>query len=470
MDYKLTEEQIQRFIVDGYITVQADESPELHRTIYEHMDTVYEKEGNIGNNILPRIPQIQQVFDQPAVRGALTSLLGEDYIMNPHRHGHLNPPGGKGQTWHKDCYVYDHNLRQPRFQWVLAFYYPQDTTADMGASGIIPGRQHYKTISDVDPEKTREAEASICGPAGTVALVHFDAWHRATPNISDKKRFMLKFQFTRMQSPPLTNAKAVDWPSPTDAINPEVSRDVRFWLSGVTAYDKPYDQVDEGGLFDAHEQIRLQTAYRMAAHPSALPILIDAMRRETLETIEETTAKTPDNAHGTNPTAGAAARALSTMGKTAVPALTEALHDDHWWVRAVAADVLGRIGREAQGADAALHEALNDDHWWVRRNALEALRFLDFVPVEGIPDLVRLLEDQDYRVRRNAALTLCRTGEAGDPAVPVLMDMLEEENRYNRFYAALALRRIGTARARDAVMDALFTARWCPETTVESRY
>lgn len=84
---------------------------------------------------------------------------------------------------------------------MLAFYYPQDTTEDMGPSGILPSTQNFKTISDDDPAKTREEALSLCGPAGTVAEVHFDSWHRATENVSDKKRYMLKFQFTRMQEP-----------------------------------------------------------------------------------------------------------------------------------------------------------------------------------------------------------------------------------------------------------------------------
>jgi hypothetical protein len=472
MTHLLTDEQIQQFILDGYITVQANESPDLHREVYKHLETVYEEEGNIGNNILPRIPQIQQVFDQPVVRGALTSLLGPDYILNPHRHGHLNPAGSKGQAWHKDCYVYDHNIRHPRFHWVLAFYYPQDTTEAMGPSGIIPGKQHYKTISDVDPEKTEEAAHAICGPAGTVALIHFDSWHRATPNISDKKRYMLKFQFARLhepQEPDWTHIRR-DWTPSEQHANPEVSLDVWHWLCGQRDDRLPISNVDEKGLFDADEKVRLNTAYQLAADESSVPLLIGAMRQETLNAVNETTAKTTDNAHGTNPTAGAAARALSTMGATAIPALLETLHDGHWWVRAMSADVIARIGAEAQTADAALIETLTDDHWWVRRNALEALRALSEVPMAAVPRIIQTLHDPDYRVRRNAALALCRVGEAGDPAVPDLVQMLEEENRYNRFYAALALRRIGTVQAQDAVMDALFTARWCPVTTPGSRY
>ena len=100
--------------------------------------------------------------------GALQSLLGPGYIMNPHRHCHLNPPGGKGQSWHKDCYVFDHNLRHPRFRWVMAFYYPQDTTPDMGPTGVLPGQQWYRTISDPDPkaasgESLRHPTARLAG-------------------------------------------------------------------------------------------------------------------------------------------------------------------------------------------------------------------------------------------------------------------------------------------------------------------
>ena len=123
---------------DGFILVRADFAEPIHRQIYEQLEEVFADEGNPGNNLLPRIPQIKQVFDHPAVAGALTSLLGPGYIMNPPRHCPLNPPGGKGQSWHKDCYVFDHNTRHPRFHWILALYYPQDTTADMGPTAILP--------------------------------------------------------------------------------------------------------------------------------------------------------------------------------------------------------------------------------------------------------------------------------------------------------------------------------------------
>lgn len=470
-NHLLTDAQIQRFILDGYITVQTDAIQETHGRIYDEIETVFDSEGNVGNNILPRVPRIQQVFDQPVVRGALTSLLGPDYIMNPHRHCHLNPPGSSGQSWHKDCYVFDHNIRHPRFQWVLAFYYPQDTTIDMGPSGVIPRMQNYKTISDPNPEETREPEYAICGDAGIVTLMHFDSWHRANPNVSDNKRYMLKFQFTRLREPegPTWNHQNETWTPPGDDANPAVSTDVWKWMRGeaVNGRSEATGDVKEAGLFDEDECVRINTAYALANDRTSIPLLVDAMRRETLAAIDDTTAKTADNAHGTNPTPGAAARALSTMGAAAIHPLLEALEDDHWWVRAMSADVLARMGPAARAAVFSLVEKVGDDHWWVRRNALEALRSIGADSGEAV---FRAVKDPDYRVRRNAALALCNLGETGDPAVDDLVDVLGDENRYNRFYAGLALRRIGTRRARKALIDELFTARWCAVTTADDLY
>ncbi|MXW78036.1 MAG: phytanoyl-CoA dioxygenase, partial [Gemmatimonadetes bacterium] len=81
----LSDEEVQRFIVDGCLTVQADYPPSFHAGIRDQIEAVFAEEGNPGNNILPRVPQIGRVFEHPNVQGALTSLLGPDYILNPHR-------------------------------------------------------------------------------------------------------------------------------------------------------------------------------------------------------------------------------------------------------------------------------------------------------------------------------------------------------------------------------------------------
>ena len=224
-------------------------------------------------------------------------------------------------------------------------------------------------------------------------------------------------------------------------------------------------------LGDKSENVRLNAAYTLGKMGnSVVPMLIDAMRKETLASIEETTAKPPDNLHGTNPTAGYAAQALSAIGSQAIPMLVETLDDEHWWVRAMAVDVLAKIGQPVGDAVPALMKRANDEHWWVRRNAIEVLGTIGSCRLDTTSLLAESLRDEDYRVRRNAALTLAKLGQPADEAIPALVEMLEDENRYNRFYAINALRRIDTSAAREALMNVLFTARWCSITTRENQY
>ena len=84
----LTDAQMQEFIVNGFVTVKTDLPAPFHADVFEQTATVFDKEGNPGNNLLPRIPEIQRVFDDANVKGALTSLLGPNYYMQPHRHPH----------------------------------------------------------------------------------------------------------------------------------------------------------------------------------------------------------------------------------------------------------------------------------------------------------------------------------------------------------------------------------------------
>ena len=75
IDRLLDDAAMQQFIAKGYVQVRAALPAEFHRQVRERLDAVYDGTGNPGNNILPLIPEIGQVFEDVAVRGALTSLL-----------------------------------------------------------------------------------------------------------------------------------------------------------------------------------------------------------------------------------------------------------------------------------------------------------------------------------------------------------------------------------------------------------
>ena len=261
--YLLSDAEMQQFIAQGYVQVQADFPGYFHAAVCRQIDAVLAAEGNPGNNIAPRIPAIAEVFAHPAVSGALTSILGAGYLMHPHRYCHLNSPGSDGQSWHKDDYIFDQNIRYHRCRWVMAFYYPQDVTPDMGPTGVMPGRQWYNGISNADPARATETELGLCGPAGTVSIVHFDSWHRATANRSDKRRYMLKYQFTRMTEPeePTWNNKVSHWQPLDGDPHPELSRHVWDWLCGRPAASSGSARWEDLGADS--ETARLQATYSL---------------------------------------------------------------------------------------------------------------------------------------------------------------------------------------------------------------
>jgi HEAT repeat protein len=87
------------------------------------------------------------------------------------------------------------------------------------------------------------------------------------------------------------------------------------------------------------------------------------------------------------------------------PALVEALEDDQWPVRAMAAKAIGRMRYRA--AIPPLCGALRDRQWWVRANAAEALKLMGD---EGIDSLRRTLDDEDTYARHQAVLMLEEAG------------------------------------------------------------
>ena len=111
---KLTDAEMRDFIINGYVKVKVDFSPSFHENVYQQLDEMFEGTGNLGNNVLPLIPEIQEVFDHPVVHGAMQSVLGEDYAMHSHRYCHFNQQGSEGQNFHKDSYEGDEQIRRHR--------------------------------------------------------------------------------------------------------------------------------------------------------------------------------------------------------------------------------------------------------------------------------------------------------------------------------------------------------------------
>lgn len=452
--YRLNDDAMRRFIMDGYVTVKTDFPASFHEKVYEKTQAMFEKVGNPGNNLLPRIPELQQVFDHPAVHGALVSILGDDYYLHPHRHCHVNAPGSDDQGMHKDSlhnsrFAVDGDHRHHRTRWAMAFYYPQDTPVELGPTAIWPQSQYVNT----QPSFGDDDELALAGEAGTVVIVHYDVFHRKMRNIGEKTRYMMKFLFTRMSEPqsPSWNSTDATW-KPTD--NPQERTWTHLWHWHLGTYENGNGQngaskhaVSEltDKLSDESESVGIDAAYQLGqAGAHAIPALMDALKDE-------------DDAMRRN-----AGYGFNTIGQSAVPVLVDATRDADERVQMRSVDALGDMGLSAQEAVPALIEQLTDESEHVRSHAAEALGTTSQLSDSAVAPLVETLQDEKDLVRRNAALSLARIGSHASAAVPALSNALHDGNHFVRAFSLHALRRINTLESTEVILNYLESVRWCP--------
>jgi hypothetical protein len=453
----LTDEQMREFITNGCLLLKTDFSPEFHRNLLEQLNMVYTEEGNPGNNLLPRIRELQKVFDHPVVTGALTSVLGPNYMMHAHRHGHFNASATAG-GWHKDSYWGYDRMRNHHPVWAMIMYFPQDTPVELGPTGILPGTQNYQTRTF----KTNEPEAEVLasGEAGTFALIHYDIWHRSTPNVLVQPRYMLKFEFMRTQLPqqPSWNNQERAWRKPANLHLPIAEHDIMWeetwnWLSGEVgslagkASSDPDEIKTLASKLSDFEPLAINASYDLARRGQlGADALLEGLQSENKDVSRV-------SAYG-----------LSVSGNEAVDGLIAALSHENVDTVVHAVFALGEL-RAAEEAVPALIKLLEHPEDNIRCAVVDALGFMDSPLEDIVSGLVRCLQDENAQVRFMASLSLSRLGSSAEAAVPQLEIALDDENRYVRAHAAESLHYIGTERAKNSLIKFLLNSRWCPTTT-----
>ena len=173
----LGDEQVRRYITDGYIEIDYRIDPEIHVAIARKLSEMVEEGPNLGNNVLPRVPEFRHVLNCPEVQGALISLLGPKYIEHPHRYCHERRPLGDksediadvvARATHQDSYTPISSPRQHYPRLARIIYYPQDTPIKLGPTHVTPGTAYHKTVTDED----RHTGRPMTGPAGSLWITH----------------------------------------------------------------------------------------------------------------------------------------------------------------------------------------------------------------------------------------------------------------------------------------------------------
>ena len=189
--YLLSDLDVARFVVNGYLILKPRFRKGLHEEITQKLDKM---RRNPGDAITDVLPELKKIVDHSSVKGACTSLLGKNYELKTHRHWHLKPPGSDFMHWHQDST----NNRRAGINQILALYYPHDVTAEMGPTIIAPGTQFRNAPTDRMATYTNiRGQIALTVKAGTIALTHYDLWHGTAANRSRKKRHMVKFLVKR---------------------------------------------------------------------------------------------------------------------------------------------------------------------------------------------------------------------------------------------------------------------------------
>ena len=190
----LSDDEVLHFVTHGYHLLHPEYPAGLNEAIAEQCGQV----DGVGNGVLASIPMLHEVYAHPEVRGALISLLGSDYVMNGHRHLHVNVPGSRSQSWHQD----GTNVRHHQVWCVLAMYYPDEVPLEQGPTMIMPGTHFRNAPTErMATYANIKDQVALAVPAGTVAITHYDLWHAASRNLTDRYRYMFKFLFDRQSAP-----------------------------------------------------------------------------------------------------------------------------------------------------------------------------------------------------------------------------------------------------------------------------
>ena len=231
----LSDAQIQQFICDGFLIIKPKMDPAIHKTIDDKFNWLSDNEANPGNNILARLPELNKILNSPEVKGAMISLLGDDYIKVPHCFWHNREAGVRqlfgvenseeksykeivGGNSHQDSYVPASMAKTHPLQYLRFMYYSHDMKLKNGPTHVSPGTQYHSRVSDED----RDRETPVLGQAGTIFLSHFELVHAGSPNQSNRTRNMIKFLFTRSQNmkKPSWNHKKTSWVKQNKIIAP----------------------------------------------------------------------------------------------------------------------------------------------------------------------------------------------------------------------------------------------------------
>ena len=354
MSIHLNNQQLTQFLDRGYLIINLNSVPKkTHDELFQEAKTLYsthsqEKDKRaalnlIADNLTARSRFLQEIVEAPEIDGALNDILGDGYYR--YSHSFIHQSNESNQTFHKDStypWGLRAGLRSHRPNWAMVFYYPQETTLELGPTYVVPGSQYWNVNHEIDDntygedrliptdQDDKNSESydlalanstktldktlrpfPILVPQGSVVIVHFDLFHRGSRRQSRQHRFMYKFWYVRTMEP---RARTFTLGKTTDSRRFAVVAKVAQWLTGERRPLSPGSDRKE-----SNEAFRLDRALRIGQDNQLL---------NELTSVDEEVRR-------------AAMYGLSNTGNYVTDTAIAALLHEHWGVRKAAAFVLG---------------------------------------------------------------------------------------------------------------------------------
>ena len=240
MSYNLTEDQIHKYNNDGYVIIEDVVDKNLLEKV-KYSSKKIEEEAvlinksndryDLGPNHTKNCPSVRRIkqpqnFDQafnellyyPSIKEKVISLIGKNFRLHNGKLNLKSPSARDLVDWHQDWAFYPHTNDDVLAVGIML----DDMTSENGSVLFVP-RSHkgevynhhhegyFSGAIDVVKDKVDVSKAiEVTGKAGTITIHHARLLHASKPNISDKKRRFLLWEFAASDAWPLMGIKNYD--------------------------------------------------------------------------------------------------------------------------------------------------------------------------------------------------------------------------------------------------------------------
>ncbi len=191
----LTDTEVLEFCKNGYLMLPGVVSEETNQRTLAYTDA---NPSHEPTEIIQEPWFRDEVLLNPAVAGAVRSLLGAHFALPNLMSSHRMETPAPAQGWHRDGGShYTHELH-----YLQVFYLPQTCTDDMGPTEVLPGSHFlFATSPTMGHYGAIQGMVKTSAPAGSVFLTVYSIWHRRGASRIPSVRQLLKYNYWRTTPP-----------------------------------------------------------------------------------------------------------------------------------------------------------------------------------------------------------------------------------------------------------------------------